>query len=90
MLKISRFLYGIDTTLDQSANQYVAVPADWSQVISPARVCVLIRSEDTNIVNVGSSFRDCNGAVVAALADRRLRRAFTSTFNLRNRINALP
>ncbi len=82
-------LYGIDTTLDQSANQYVAVPADWSQVIT-ARVCVLIRSEDTNIVNAGSSFRDCNGAVVAALADRRLRRAFTSTFNLRNRINVLP
>lgn len=82
-------LYGIDTTGDQSANQYVATPADWSQVVT-ARVCVLIRSEQTNIVLAGNNYLNCNGAATAVPADRRLRRAFTETFNLRNRVNILP
>ncbi len=81
--------YGIDTTADQSANQYVAVPADWDQVVN-ARVCVLIRSDKTNIVAAGGSYLDCTGVAVAVPADRRLRRAFTATFNLRNRVNVLP
>lgn len=82
-------LYGIDTTADQSANQYVAVPGDWNQVVT-ARVCVLIRSEKTNVVAAGGSYLDCNGAAVAVPADRRLRRAYAETFNLRNRVNILP
>lgn len=36
------------------------------------------------------NYLDCNGASVAIPADRRLRRAFTSTINLRNRINDTP
>lgn len=84
-----QILYGIDTDGDQSANQYVATPANWSQVVT-ARVCVLIRSEKIGIVAAGSSYLDCNGAAVAVPADRRLRRAFTATFNLRNRVNILP
>lgn len=83
-----QILYGIDTTGEQSVDQYVAAPADWSQVIA-ARVCVLVRSEKTNIVFPGF-YLDCNGTSVAIPADRRLRRAFTATFNLRNRINILP
>lgn len=82
-------LYGIDTDGDQSANQYAAAPADWTQVVT-ARVCVLVRSDKTNIVPAGNSYLNCNGAAVAVPADRRLRRAFTETFNLRNRINILP
>jgi type IV pilus assembly protein PilW len=84
-----QLLYGIDTVGDQSANQYVAAPADWTQVVT-ARVCVLIRSNQTNIVAAGGTYLDCNGAAVAVPADRRLRRAFTETFNLRNRVNILP
>lgn len=84
-----QILYGIDTTGDQSANQYAAAPADWTQVVT-ARVCVLIRSEKTNVVTAGNNYLNCNGAAVAAPADRRLRRAFTETFNLRNRVNILP
>ena len=82
-------LYGIDTTGDQSANQYVAAPADWTQVVT-ARVCVLVRSDKTNIVSGNNNYLNCNGAAVAVPADRRLRRAFTETFNLRNRVNILP
>ena len=84
-----QILYGIDTTGDQSANQYVAVPGNWNQVVT-ARVCVLIRSDKTNIVPGNNNYLNCNGAAVAVPADRRLRRAFTETFNLRNRVNILP
>lgn len=84
-----QILYGIDTTGDQSANQYASVPADWTQVVT-ARVCVLVRSDKTNIVSAGNNYLNCNGAAVAVPADRRLRRAFTETFNLRTRINILP
>lgn len=83
-----QILYGIDTNGDQSANQYVASPANWDQVVT-ARVCVLVRSEKTNIIAAGS-YLDCNGAAVAVPADRRLRRAFSATFNLRNRVNISP
>jgi type IV pilus assembly protein PilW len=83
-----QILYGIDTTGDQSVDQYVAVPVDWSEVIA-ARVCVLVRSEKTNIVSPGN-YLNCNGDSVVIPADRRLRRTFTATFNLRNRINILP
>lgn len=83
-----QILYGIDTNGDQSANQYVALPANWDQVVT-ARVCVLVRSEKINIVSAGS-YLNCNGAAVAVPADRRLRRAFTATFNLRNRVNLSP
>jgi type IV pilus assembly protein PilW len=84
-----QILYGIDTTGDQSANQYIAVPGNWNQVVT-ARVCVLVRSDKTNIVSGNNSYLNCNGAAVAVPADRRLRRAFTETFNLRNRVNILP
>ncbi|WP_090333446.1 PilW family protein [Nitrosomonas sp. Nm51] len=84
-----QILYGIDTIGDQSANQYVATPADWNQVIT-ARVCVLVRSDKTNTATVGNNYRDCNGTMAVVPADGRLRRAFTATFNLRNRINILP
>lgn len=82
-------LYGIDTTGDQSVDQYVLLPANWNQVIT-TRVCVLIRSNQINIVPAGNNYLNCNGAAVAVPADRRLRRAFTATFNLRNRVNNLP
>lgn len=83
-----QILYGIDATGDQSVDQYTDLPADWNQVIT-ARVCVLIRSEKPNVVSAGN-YLDCNGASIVIPADRRLRRAFTATVNLRNRINGTP
>jgi len=83
-----QILYGVDTSGDQSVDQYIELPADWNQVIT-ARVCVLIRSEKTNVVSAGN-YLDCSGASIVIPADRRLRRAFTSTINLRNRINDTP
>lgn len=82
-------LYGINTSVDnQSANQYVETPGDWSQVVS-IRICVLVRSENTNVTSSGYQYRDCNNAAQSS-ADGRIRRAFTSTFNMRNRVNELP
>ncbi len=82
-------LYGIDIVDDQSVNQYVSLPVNWNQVIA-ARVCVLIRSDQINIVPAGGAYLNCKGVFVGVPADRRLRRAFTATFNLRNRVNQLP
>lgn len=82
-----QFTYGIDTNADQSVDAYVAVPADFSQVIT-VRACVLLRSEDGALA-AAQDYQDCSGTVRTA-GDRRLRRAFTSTFSLRNRILALP
>ncbi len=83
-------LYGVDTTSDQSVNRYVAVPVDWNLVLT-ARVCVLIRSERTNVVtSTAGTYTDCVGVAQPIPADRRLRRAFTETFSIRNRVNGLP
>ena len=93
-----QFLYGIDTDLvgDQAANQYVAAPADWGRVVS-VRACVLIRSDaDTGqgITTTAQRYLNCAGALGTATGaaaftdatDRRLRRTFVATINLRNRV----
>lgn len=93
-----QILYGSDTTGDQSANRYQAVPADWNRVVS-VRVCLQMRS--TNNVNAAPQrFLNCGGALGtaagaaaftnAAAGDSTLRRAFVATFNLRNRVNNVP
>ena len=60
-------LYAIDTTGDQSVSQYVLLPANWNQVIT-ARVCVLIRSDQINIVPAGSTHLNYKGAADGSLA----------------------
>ena len=85
-----QFLYGVDTTGNQSANFYTATPADWNRVVS-VRACVLIRSEDQGITTSAQRYLDCPNALagsgtLTAATDSRLRRAFVSTFNLRNRV----
>lgn len=82
-------LYGIDTDANQSVDQYVVSPADWNQVLA-VRLCVLVRSDKTNIVPAGTNYLNCNNASVANAVDGRLRRAFSATYNLRNRIHSLP
>jgi type IV pilus assembly protein PilW len=90
-------LYGIDTTGDQAADQYVATPGNWSQVVT-ARVCVQLRSANNGLVAAAQRYMNCAGAMgtvtgAAAFtnaADRRLHRTFVATYNLRNRINGAP
>ncbi len=95
-------LYGIDTTGDQSADQYLAAPASWDQVVS-ARICLRIVSANNRVSDTPQRFLNCAGALGtspatlvggglsdAAAGDLRLRRTFVATFNLRNRVNAVP
>jgi type IV pilus assembly protein PilW len=90
-------LYGIDTNNNQSADQYTATPGNWGQVVS-AKVCVLVRSENTATASTTQSYLNCQGALGAVTGaaamttatDTRLRRAFVATFNLRNRVTSLP
>jgi len=93
-----KFLYGIDTNADGSANRYTATPGNWAQVVT-TRVCVLIRSEHDGIAPPGSTYLNCSGALGTAAddaarfstaGDTRLRRVFVATFALRNRITAIP
>jgi type IV pilus assembly protein PilW len=93
-----QILYGIDTTADQSADQYVATPANWAQVVS-ARVCVQARSPNS-VNSAPQRFLNCGGALgtltgaaaftTAAAGDLRLRRTFIATYNLRNRVTNVP
>ncbi len=92
-------IYGIDTNGDQSADRYVATPADWAQVVT-ARVCVQVRSANNGITTAAQRFLNCAGAMgtvtgaaaftTAGAGDLRLHRSFVATFNLRNRINGAP
>jgi type IV pilus assembly protein PilW len=87
-------LYGLDTNNDQSADEYSASPANWSQVVS-ARVCLQLRSAEIGAVTRPQTFLNCAGALSGAgttstLADGRLHRVFLATYNLRNRVTALP
>lgn len=59
----------------------------WSRVMS-VRVCVIARSELPVVADADSAkYRDCAGALVDAPAgDLRLRRAYSTTVTLRNRV----
>lgn len=89
-------VYGIDTTGDQSADQYVGAPtaAQWPQVVT-ARVCVLIQSANNGLTSAPQTYLNCAGALgtvpgsttTAGAGDLRMHRSFVATYNLRNRIN---
>ncbi|HHJ37996.1 MAG: hypothetical protein AXA67_12625 [Methylothermaceae bacteria B42] len=78
-------LYGIDTDNDDSANQFVPANnvSDWSQVTS-VRVSLLLQSTEDNITNAPQSYT-FNGATITP-SDRRLRKVYTATFGIRNRL----
>lgn len=62
--------------------------ARWARVMT-VRVCVVVRSESAVAENASSSqYVGCDGSLVSNINDRRLRRAYSTTVVLRNRINA--
>jgi type IV pilus assembly protein PilW len=92
-------IYGIDTTGDQAADQYVATPGNWTQVVT-ARICVLIQSANNGLATTPQTYLNCEGALgrptagapttTAGAGDLRLHRSFVATYNLRNRVNGAP
>ncbi|MBP0621714.1 PilW family protein [Cupriavidus consociatus] len=81
--------YGVAQDAD-SANvtQYqpasALAAADWSRVVS-VRVCLLVADPSPVNADVATTYRDCADNV-QNIADGRLRRRFTSSFALRNRV----
>ena len=60
----------------------------WSQVLT-IQICIVVRSETKNLVsdNASSIYTKCDGTQDTGQTDRRLRRAYTTTVALRNRLN---
>jgi type IV pilus assembly protein PilW len=95
--------YGIDTDKaacaaaaadDYTANQYLnaSLVANWCQLVS-VRICILVSTTETAgeqlLTNADrQTYTDCNGTTIAAANnDNRLRRTFTTTIAVRNRMN---
>ncbi len=81
-------LYGLDTDDDDAANQYVTAGnvADMEDVVS-MRVSLLLRTLDDNLIGVtDTGTYPLLDETVDPVDDRRLRRVFTTTINLRNRL----
>ncbi|MCQ8105218.1 PilW family protein [Methylomonas sp. SURF-2] len=80
-----QILYGIDTDGDSTADRYLTADnvADWNNV-SSVRISLLARTIDNNIASQVLDYT-YNGATVTP-TDRRIRRVFTSTIALRNRL----
>ncbi|MGR8918546.1 MAG: PilW family protein [Gammaproteobacteria bacterium] len=81
--------YGVDTTGDEFADDYVAAAAvtDWSRVVS-VRVSLLVKSKEDFVTDDPIPVTFVDGTVVntGANADRRLRLVFSTTVGLRNRV----
>ena len=80
-----QILYGEDTDGDFSANRYLPANSvgNWANVVSVRLSLVLMTVED-NLTSSAQTYQ-FNGAPVTA-PDRRLRRVFTSTIGIRNRL----
>jgi type IV pilus assembly protein PilW len=62
-------------------------PTRWSKVMT-VRICVLVRSEQPIVSDASSAqYVKCDGSVEANPADLRLRRTYSTTVVLRNRIS---
>lgn len=80
-----QILYGIDTDSDGTANQFIRANdvTDWSQVTS-VRITLLLQSVEDNITTAPQTYTFNNATVTPD--DHRLRRVFTTTIGLRNRL----
>lgn len=81
-----QILYGEDTDADNTANYYVPAGTgglNMDQVVS-IRISLLVRSMDDNLTSEPRAY-NYNGASTTP-TDRRLRRVFSSTIAVRNRL----
>ena len=85
-----QIVYGVDTDADGVANNYIAgtsanIPAaDWDKVVS-LRIFLLLQSIDDNVTDKPAPYYYMSGTATAA-TDRRLRKAYTLTVALRNKL----
>ncbi len=79
-----QILYGVDSTGDGAANQYVSANPEpnWNQIVS-VRITLLVQSIDDEVLSQDEAAYQFNDEDVP-VADARLRRQFTTTIALRN------
>ena len=66
----------------------LSVSDRWAKVAT-VRVCLIVRSETPVAADTDSArYYDCTGTLVTTPPDLRLRRAYTTTIVLRNRIGS--
>ena len=76
--------YEVENTVASMPAATGATAARWNSV-KTIRICVLVRSENPVADSIASArYLDCNGTLITAPPDTRLRRAFTTTVVLRN------
>lgn len=77
--------YGLDTDADDIVDSYSTADAvtDWSQVVS-VEIRLLLETQDDNLTIANQTYT-YNGATVTS-PDGRLRRVFTTTVGIRNRV----
>jgi type IV pilus assembly protein PilW len=77
--------YGLDTDADDIVDSYSTADAvaDWSQVVS-VEIRLLLETQDNNLTTASQTYT-YNGATVTS-PDSRLRRVFTTTVGVRNRV----
>lgn len=83
-----QILYGEDTNANGAVDQYVAANAvtNWNNVLA-VRVSLLMRSVENSVVNQPQAVAFNGGTVNTGVgADRRLRKVFTATIAVRNRL----
>ncbi|NIR58096.1 MAG: hypothetical protein GWO02_00535 [Gammaproteobacteria bacterium] len=82
-----QILYGEDTDNDGVANRYVPanLVADWDAVVA-IRVGLLMRTDDQIAEQEDTGTYDVLGTSVGPFNDRRLRKVFTATVGVRNRL----
>lgn len=77
--------YGEDTNSDQAVDRYVTANnvTDWSRVLS-VKVSLLMRTTENNVTTIQQPYT-YNGATTTP-SDHRLRKVFTTTITVRNRL----
>jgi type IV pilus assembly protein PilW len=86
--QIAGYLSATDVERLATSPSQADIAIAWNQVRT-VQICIVVRSEDKNLVsdNASSIYTKCDGTQDASKTDRRLRRAFTTTVALRNRLN---
>lgn len=82
-----QILYGVDTDLDGSVDDYRAASTvtDWAEVVA-VRIGLLLRSPEEYGTEVDTATYNVNGTLFDPVDDRRIRQLFTTTVALRNRL----
>ncbi len=86
--RIAGYLSATEVEKLAASSSKVDIASAWGQVLT-VQICIVVRSEAKNLVsdNASSIYTKCDGTQDISQTDRRLRRAYTTTVALRNRLN---